>query len=320
MSGNLYPDLGKGQPPPQGYPQQPQGYQQPPPQGYQPPPGGYPNQPPPPYAPGYPAQQPYPAQPQPGYPAQPYAPAAQAQAQPAGHTIIIQHGAAGRPVSAQRAPPPKSAPYKNTSSTLGGLFSGASKVAKSIGNTVQKELDIHASSPTLSLFATGAILQFVSRKNNQCLRTLPNGALDCVGNPAVNDPYTHYRVQNFGHNIVTLNCMGNPTFHIFIDKAGNVFGNGPAGFESKLRLHETMKGFITFESLHNPGCHVGITPEGLMKPGKSAGKDEDSQFSIRVIVAAQQPVQPAKPGKPVQPVQPPAPVQPMQQTTTVIYH
>ncbi|XP_071844142.1 uncharacterized protein [Apostichopus japonicus] len=280
MSDKMYPQL-PAQPPPQGYqqppppgyqPPPPQGYQQPPPHGYpQPQQQGYPNQPPP-YAPGYGQQA--------GYPAQPY----QAAAPAPGQTVIIHHQTT-HPVR------PVVQPTRNASATLGGLFSGAAKVAKGIGNTVQKELDIHATSPTLRQFGTNAILQFISRSNNMCLRTLPNGGLDCMGNPAANDPYTHYKVQNHGNNIVTMNTMGNPTFYISIDKMGNALGNGPGGYESKLRLHETFKGFITFESLSNANSHLATLPNGQMKPSRGTGKDQDSQFSIRVIVPAVAPVQ-----------------------------
>lgn len=133
-------------------------------------------------------------------------------------------------------------------------------------------------------------LQLVNRSNNLALRTLPNGGLDCLGNPVANDPYTHYKIQNHGNNIVTMNTMGNPTFFVTVDKTGTSLGNGPGGYESKFRLHETMKGFITFESLSKPMHHLGISANGLMAPAKNTSKGAESQFSIRVIAPAHMPV------------------------------
>ena len=46
-----------------------------------------------------------------------------------------------------------------------------------------------------------------------------------------------------------------------------------------LTLHHT-EGFIALESSKNPGQHVGIRPDGTVKPPTETGKGEHGQFAV----------------------------------------
>ncbi|XP_072035265.1 uncharacterized protein [Amphiura filiformis] len=285
-----YPQQGNPQqPPPPGYAPPPQGYA-PPPQGYAPPPQG---QAPPPYAAppqGY-------APPPQGYapPPQGYAPPPQGYAPPPQGYAPPPQGYAPPPQG--YAPPPQGyAPQSNvthvhttttvqgqqsSSFSLGGLMKSAGKLATGAANTVQKEFDLHVSSPLLAKFGSDNILQFTSCASNRFLRVLPNGGVDAVGVPTAVD--TQFMIVNHGNNIVSMRNLATQNKFLTIEN-GRLLCTGAGNYPCKFRLHETLKGFVTFESLKEAGCHISVLPTGEIKNPKLAkSKDDSAQFSVTLL-------------------------------------
>ncbi|XP_006821633.1 uncharacterized protein LOC100367232 [Saccoglossus kowalevskii] len=205
--------------------------------------------------------------PQGGYPAQ----------RPAHHTTIIQ---TNQPVVVR---PSSGSSKSSAGGLLSSLSKGAGKLAKGAYDTVTHEVDIHASSATLKKFSTGNVVELTSRVTSNGLRILPNSQVDARASP--NEPCAHFTCINEGHNIVILRNIANPAFHLTIT-SNHVSGRGTGGFPCKFRIHETLKGFVTLESLQSPGQHIGVTADGTMKAANLVGKDNDAQFSVRLVASA----------------------------------
>ncbi|XP_077985805.1 uncharacterized protein LOC144440321 [Glandiceps talaboti] len=251
--------------------------------------------PPPPYstpqgqAPGYPAPPraapPGYAAPQGGY----YPPLPQQQPPPptppqqVHHTTVIH---TAQPVYVKTASRPKSG-----SSSLGGMMTslakGAGSLASSAYTTAQREYDIHASSPILKLFATGNVIQFTSRVTGNSLRCHGNGALDAMGLPQ--DPAAHFVCFNQGNNLVILRNAAYPAFHLRVF-SNVVTANGTGDFSCKFRIHETLGGYVTLESLSSHTQHIGVAADGAIKPPNTVDKGNDAQFKVRLVAPAHVPV------------------------------
>ncbi|XP_077868860.1 uncharacterized protein LOC144359617 [Saccoglossus kowalevskii] len=115
------------------------------------------------------------------------------------------------------------------------------------------------------------------------LRILPNGEVDALATP--NDHCAHFTCINEEHNIVILRNIANPSFHLTIT-SNHVSGRGFGGFPSEFQIHETMNAFVTFESLQNPGQHIGVAADGTMKAANLVAKGMDAQFSVRLVASA----------------------------------
>ncbi len=56
------------------------------------------------------------------------------------------------------------------------------------------------------------------------------------------------------------------------------------GPETHLRVGQ-VKNFITFESVREQHCHVGILSNGQVKSALATGNEIDAQFGVRLIVS-----------------------------------
>ncbi|XP_071806369.1 uncharacterized protein [Asterias amurensis] len=164
--------------------------------------------------------------------------------------------------------------------SLGSLFKSAEKVVNDASNTLVRESDRYANSPTLNLFSNGNILRLQARSNGGYLQILPTGALDTKGSP--NDLAAHFVVVNIGYNQIILKSAIYPTCHIG-NHGGHIVGNGNGDHSCKFRLHETMQGFITFESVNPVDHHIGVNADGSLKPSNVVRKDNSAMFAPSLV-------------------------------------
>ena len=58
------------------------------------------------------------------------------------------------------------------------------------------------------------------------------------------------------------------------------------GVETKFQVSQIANGqFIYLESMKERGRHVGILNTGQIKPALATGKEQHSQFAVRVVVS-----------------------------------
>ncbi|XP_038065272.1 uncharacterized protein LOC119735582 [Patiria miniata] len=168
--------------------------------------------------------------------------------------------------------------------SLGSLFKSAEKAVVSAGKTVQHEADRYANSPTIMMFNHGNVVRLQSRETSRFLQVLNTGVLGA--NAAPQDPSAHFTVLNCGHNNIILRSVIYPTCHI-ANHGGNIVGNGNGDLSCRFRLHETVGGFVTFESITPRDHHIGVTAEGAIKPAHLARKDNSAMFCPSLVSTAQ---------------------------------
>ncbi|XP_038064891.1 uncharacterized protein LOC119735260, partial [Patiria miniata] len=171
-------------------------------------------------------------------------------------------------------------------STLGGLFKSAQKAVGGAANTVVREVDRHVSSENLEMFNNGNIVSLQSRETSRCLQVSSCGVLSANG--LQHDKSGHFRVVNCGQNVVLLQSAIYPSWYI-ANHGGRIVGNGSGDPSCKFRLHETMNGFITLESVASPNQHVGVNADGEMKPADLVRK-ENSAMWVPTVVCGPQPI------------------------------
>ncbi|KAK6174016.1 hypothetical protein SNE40_017368 [Patella caerulea] len=209
----------------------------------------------------------------PGYPGYPPQPGA------SGHNVTVQH------TTVHQKPAP---------GFFGSLKSEFNKVGKQLNkeidycsNKLNQVVDTHAAGAMLELFKTGNVVQLVSRASGRCLEiiALQNGQLAVDGH-GPSDPqafHTHWTVTNEGSNQVRLHNNHN---YLTIHNGATCLINMPPGsnhgIETKFQLSQSGQ-FILLESLKERQRHIGVLPDGQLKPAVACGREDHAQFGVHVI-------------------------------------
>ncbi|XP_013409658.1 uncharacterized protein LOC106173169 isoform X1 [Lingula anatina] len=235
--------------------------------------------------PGYPQQGGYPqgasgySEPPPPYtaaPPQPYTVYA-----PPGSTVTVAQGGGSQPKVVK------------VKQKKGGLFG----MLEDAGNYISKEVDYVANKvdsyvqtgnyPMMNNFITNNILQFISRASGRTLQIVmsPDSRL-IVDGQGPDDPQrynSHWTVINEGNRIVRLHnnynylCIINGSTMVVNFPQGSHLGN-----ETRLRVVQ-IGNFVTFESVNEPGRHIGVMPDGTLKSALATGKEDHAQFGVRLV-------------------------------------
>ncbi|KAL8573852.1 hypothetical protein ACOMHN_029300 [Nucella lapillus] len=219
-------------------------------------------------------------------------------------------GPSGGYPSAQKQPPPYQ-PYPGTTVVVqgtpttvvhqkpaSGFFGSMMKEMNKVGNQIGKEIDYmgnkineaadtSASGPVLSLFQTGNVIQLVSRSSGKALQIMmgPLGQLVLDGNgPVVPGAFNAaWTVVNEGNNQARLHNNNN---YLTIASGHVTLVHMPPGamhgVETKWQL-SLMQNFLMLESMRERGRHLGILPNGQIKPALACGREQHAQFGVQLV-------------------------------------
>lgn len=182
-----------------------------------------------------------------------------------------------------------------------GFFGSMMKEMNKVGNQIGKEIDYmgkkindavdtSASCPLLNLFQTGNVIQLVSRSSGKSLQIMmgPLGQLVLDGNGPVGPGAFNatWTVVNEGNNQVRLH--NNNNFLMIVN--GNVtLANMPPGalhgVETKWQL-SLMQNFVMLESMRERSRHLGVLPNGQLKPALACGREQHAQFGVQLLSSA----------------------------------
>lgn len=208
---------------------------------------------------------------------------------------------------AQKPPPPTVYTYPNSTVVVHqtqptvvhkssrGLFGQIGHEINMLGRTVSREIDwtadqinkalsTTATSQVLSLFQSGNVVQLVSRASGRSLQIVQGQTGLTVDGLGADDMFNvHWTVVNEGANQVRLHNNNN---FLAIINGTTVIMHMPPGSahtnDTKFQLHQVGQ-FIILASMREPGKHVGILPNGQLKPALVTGREDHAQFGIRLI-------------------------------------
>jgi len=233
------------------------------------------------------AQKPYPTNQYPGNPPV-YSAASYPSAYPGAHSTQV-HTSGQSTIVVQQAPVVVTKQRR-------GLFGQIGHELNQLGRVVSREVDwtadqINKSIATtatgniLSLFQSGNVIQLVSRKSGRSLQIVmgQSGQLVVDGLGQDGAPNATWTVVNEGNNQVRLHnqhnflaCVGGSIIVVHM-APGTVHG-----IETKFQLSQVGQ-FIYLESLKERGRHVGILDNGQLKPALATGKEQHSQFGVKLL-------------------------------------
>ncbi|XP_071957967.1 uncharacterized protein [Antedon mediterranea] len=173
-------------------------------------------------------------------------------------------------------------------SAFGGFMQslerGATQVLGATERAIDRSVDHYSTSPTLAKFSSGNVISLISKNTRQCLRVLPNGSIDALGQ--ANDPACHFTSFNQGMNVVILRSISNPSFHLSVIQ-GLTVGLGTGNNNSKFRIHETPDHHVTFEWVPKTGNYIRIHPMGQPAATVGDNKSADTEFWVNLLSGVQ---------------------------------
>lgn len=184
--------------------------------------------------------------------------------------------------------------HKPQRGLLGSLMNEVSLIGNQIGreidyvgNKINDTVDTSASAPSLALFQTGNVVQFISRTTGKALQILmgQDGHLIVDGNGPVDRNAFHatWTVVNEGKNQVRLH--NNNNYLTIVNGHTTLIQMQPGtlhGVETKFQL-SLMGNFVLLESLKERGCHVGVLPTGQIKPALACGRENHAHFGVQLV-------------------------------------
>ncbi|XP_064617815.1 uncharacterized protein LOC135481954 isoform X2 [Liolophura sinensis] len=184
---------------------------------------------------------------------------------------------------------------KKNKGLFGSLLDSADRTVNALTKEVDRAVGYHTDTTLLQLFQTQNVVQLVSRSNGQALQIVMSqsgqpvvdglGAINPHGHTIQDQPFnTLWTVINEGKNQVRLHNNNN---YLAIVNGNTIVMNiapgTPHGVESKFQLYQVANQFVTLESCKEYGRHVGILPNGTLKPALATGKDLHGQFGVRLV-------------------------------------
>jgi hypothetical protein len=188
-----------------------------------------------------------------------------------------------------------------------GISNAAESVSKEAGKlttAAEKKWAEFNTSPLLESFRTGNVIQLVSRSTGKTLEVVKDNqgqhVLDGLGPDGSATDYVFSTAANavlpdcpFGHaNWVCIN-EGSHVVHLHNNNNFIAIKDGktilvhcePAsvGPETRLKVKDLDKTFVSLMSANEHGQHVGVLPTGEMKPAIATGSENDGQFGVRII-------------------------------------
>lgn len=77
---------------------------------------------------------------------------------------------------------------------------------------------------------------------------------------------------------IQLPCVSGLCFFFFVQPPGVMHG-----VETKWQL-SMMQNFVLLESMKERGRHIGVLPNGQLKPALACGRENHAQFGVQLLV------------------------------------
>ncbi|KAK2170122.1 hypothetical protein LSH36_4g09047 [Paralvinella palmiformis] len=190
---------------------------------------------------------------------------------------------------------------KKLEKTVTNIAQDVTREVGHIQKDVSREVDKVWSHPVLDSFKTDNVIQLVSRSSGLCLQIVvsPSGNLviDGMGEEGPTVYHAHWTIIKEGKNAVKLHNNNN---YLAIINGAAVVGSFPPpaqpGPETRFRV-VTHDNFVELESIKEPGRYVGIISNGQLKSALATGRENDADFTPKLIYSPQNPGNPYNPPK-----------------------
>ncbi|CAI8042897.1 hypothetical protein GBAR_LOCUS23795, partial [Geodia barretti] len=147
------------------------------------------------------------------------------------------------------------------------------KTPEEVGYDVSRHMaGLNLSSSILSMFAHGNVVILESHASGKTLRSY-HGTAEGIGGRGI---HAQWKVNVRGFGVIALQNQHTPSHWLAI-RDGATIANAGGGPYCEFRLL-TVNDNVVLESTQYPGQHVGVRPDGSIKPPGQTGTGKHAQF------------------------------------------